>query len=280
MDDAADVKVDVGGFRRGHVAEEPDAELRGLVMVLDEQAAAPAVRRLRDWTLSALAARRGELAVDVGSGTGEDVQALAHAVGHEGRAVGVEPHAGLRSVAVRRAADAGSGAEFVDGDALALPFEDRSVDVLRCERVWQHLDDPAAAAREVARVLAPGGRAAVVDSDWGTLVYSHGDPDVLRRLRGSAFARMANPFSGRRIRRLLVEAGLTVDGDVGSAALVLPTAAIGRVGVLQQNVRAAVESGAVTEAEAEEHLTEVLAAAEAGTLHASVTLLSFVARRD
>ena len=280
MDDAAEVRVDVGGFRRGHVAEEPDAELRGLVMVLDDQAAAPAVRRLRDWTLTALAARPGEVAVDVGSGTGEDVQALAQAVGREGRAVGVEPHAGLRTVAVRRAADAGSGAEFVDGDALALPFEDRSVDVLRCERVWQHLEDPAAAAREVARVLAPGGRAAIVDSDWATLLQSHGDPDVLRRLHENTWARMANPFSGRQVRRLLVEAGLTVDADVGSAALIFRTESIGRLGMLQQNVRAAVEAGAVSEAEAEEHLTEVVAAAEAGTLHASVTLLSFVARRD
>ena len=280
MDDATDVRVDVGGFRRGHVAEEPDAELRGLVMVLDEQATAPAVRRLRDWTLAALAARTGELAVDVGSGTGEDVQAFAGAVGREGRAVGVEPHAGLRSVAVRRAADAGSSAAFVDGDALALPFEDRSVDVLRCERVWQHLEDPAAAAREVARVLAPGGRAAIVDSDWATLLQSHGDPDVLRRLHENTWARMANPFSGRQVRRLLVEAGLTVDADVGSAALIFRTESIGRLGMLQQNVRAAVEAGAVSEAEAEEHLTEVVAAAEAGTLHASVTLLSFVARRD
>ena len=280
MDEAAEVRVDVGGFRRSHVPEEPDAELRGLVMVLDEQAAAPAVRRLREWTLAALAARPGDLAVDVGSGTGDDVLALAGAVGPEGRAVGVEPHAGLRSEAVRRAAATGSTAEFVDGDARALPFDDRSVDVLRCERVWQHLDDPAAAAREVARVLAPGGRAAIVDSDWGTMLQSHGDPDVLRRLAENVWARMANPFSGRRVRRLLVEAGLTVDGDVGSAALIFPKKAMGQLGMLQYNVRAAVESGAVTEAEAEQHLAEVLAAVEADTLHASVTMLSFVARRE
>ena len=279
MDDAEDVKVDVGGFRRGHVPEEPDAELRGLVMVLDQQAGAPAVRRLREWSLAALAARPGEVAVDVGSGTGDDVQVLAAAVGRDGRAVGVEPHAGLRSEAVRRAAATGSTAVFVDGDALALPFEDRSVDVLRCERVWQHLDDPAAAAREVARVLAPGGRAAIIDSDWGTVIQSHGDPDVLRRVQLSSWARIANPFSGRRIRGLLVEADLTVDADVGSAALIFPTETMWRLGMLEQNVRAAVESGAITEPEAEEHLAELRAAAEAGTMHASVTMFSFVARR-
>lgn len=37
--------------------------------------------------------------------------------------------------------------EFVDGDALSLPFPDSSVDVVSCICVLHHLDDPAAAVR-------------------------------------------------------------------------------------------------------------------------------------
>jgi SAM-dependent methyltransferase len=237
------------------------------------------VRRLRDWALTALGPRPGEVAVDVGSGTGEDVQAIAQAVGTPGRAVGVEPHPGIRAEAVRRAAAAGSAATFVAGDASALPFEDGSVDVLRSERVWQHLGDPAAAAREVARVLSPRGRAAIMDTDWATMLQSHGDPHVIDRLRGATLRRMANPFSGRHLRRLLVEAGLEVDHDMGSTALIFPLEALRRPGMMQQNLALAVAEGSVTQAEADRHLAEVLAAAEAGTLHVSVTMFCAVARR-
>ena len=111
---------------------------------------------------------------------------------------------------------------MVAGDALDLPFEDGSVDVLRCERVWQHLPDPQAAAAEVARVLAPGGRAAILDTDWGTAVSRVGDPDVQRRVNEASWRRMANPFAGRHLRAQLQRAGLVVRPDIGSSALLLP----------------------------------------------------------
>ncbi|MER7669488.1 methyltransferase domain-containing protein, partial [Kitasatospora sp. NPDC096128] len=106
-----------------------------LVTVLDVQAANPGVRRLREWAHAHLAARPGERALDIGSGTGSETQVLAAAVGPDGTATGLEPNPGLRAVAERRAAEAGSPARFLDGDALALPLPDGELDVVRCERV-------------------------------------------------------------------------------------------------------------------------------------------------
>lgn len=96
-----------GSFKAAHVAEQ---NIERQAFILDQMAARPAVRTLKSWALDQLAPKAGETAVDVGSGTGEDVVAL-----HESgaRAIGVEPSPGLRAEAVRRAAGAASSTSTV-----------------------------------------------------------------------------------------------------------------------------------------------------------------------
>ena len=141
----------------------------------------------------------------------------------------------------------GRSAQFVDGDATALPFDDATVDVVRSERVFQHLDDPVAAAAEVARVLAPGGRAAIVDSDWGTALLHPGDADVIRRLQGSSVGSGPTRASGRRLPELLLGAGLLVEPDIGSTALVFPQAVAASAPMIEQSSAAAVAAGVITD---------------------------------
>ena len=165
-------------------------------MLLDVQAAQPAVIRLRDWAFERLAPAPGETAVDVGSGTGANTERLAASVGLTGSATGVEPNPALREVAARRAEATGSPAVFVDGTADALPLADTSVDVLVCERVLQHVDDPDAAVREFARVLRPGGRVALLDSDWSTAIMHPIDPEVHQRYHAFSMTQWPNRSPG------------------------------------------------------------------------------------
>ena len=274
--DMSAIRLPPTAFQRTHVVEEPEQELASLVFVLDKQEEQPSVRRLRDWTLAALRPQPGETAVDVGCGTGAEVVRMAELVGPRGRAVGVEPHPGLRAEAERRASGTAS---FVEGEAEQLPFDDGSVDVLRCERVWQHLPDAPRAAREVARVLAPGGRAVIVDSDWGTAIQRSGDPDVVHRYLAASRRQMANPFAGRHLRSQLAGAGLEVDLDIGSAALVLPDEVLQGAAFFRDNARRAVDSGALTEAEAEGLLADIAAAAETGEAFMAVTMFAVLAVR-
>jgi SAM-dependent methyltransferase len=266
-------------FTRERIGEGGAARVATLVALLDAQEQQPAVRRLRDWAFEALAPQPGESVVDVGAGTGTELRRLAQAVAPNGRAVGVEPNPGLREEAAKRAALMGSAATFVDGDAADLPFADGAVHVLRCERVFQHLADPQAAAHEFARVLAPDGRVAVLDSDWGTVISHPGDPDLVRRYTEANQRRMPNPFSARHLPAQLRTAGLVVDHDIGSAALIMPPRALLGSGVVHRNADAAVEEGALTREEADELLADAMAAARNGTAFFSVTMYAVIARK-
>ncbi|HET7735274.1 MAG TPA: methyltransferase domain-containing protein [Nocardioidaceae bacterium] len=277
LSDRQDVKLNPRGFQRGHVPEQPDEELAGLVFVLDAQAQQPAVVRLREWSTTKLAPAAGEFAVDVGSGTGSEVLALAALVGTSGRAVGIEPHPGLRAEAARRANNAGSTAEFVDASATDLPFADATVDLLRCERVFQHLEDPQGAATEFARVLAPGGRVAILDSDWATAISTPGDPDVVRRMNEVMWARTPNPFAGRHLRTQLVRAGLVPDPDVGSSALVMPPDMTPFL--IRTTLDESLEAGAITQAEADAQWAALTEAVEKGESFLSVTMFAVVATK-
>lgn len=92
--------------------------------------------------------------VDLGSGTGRFTPALAEAFG--GPVHGVEPADGMR-----RAAQSGSThprVSYVAGRAEAIPLPDASADFVLMFLSYHHVTDKPAAAREILRVLKPGGR--------------------------------------------------------------------------------------------------------------------------
>ena len=64
------------------------------------------------------------------------------------------------------------------GPVEALPVEDASFDVVLCNQVLEHCDDPAQAVRELHRVTAPGGR--VLASTHGVQVYHPSPTDYYR----------------------------------------------------------------------------------------------------
>ncbi|MFL6145814.1 MAG: methyltransferase domain-containing protein [Labedaea sp.] len=245
-----------------------------LAVVLDQLDRFPGVQRLRAWAREALRLLPGQSIVDVGSGTGEELAALAVLVGRDGSATGIEPHPGLRAEATRRAEESGSTARFVDGEAYALPLESSTVDAVRCERVFQHLDHPERAATELARVLRPGGRALVIDTDWATSILHPGDPEVLAALNRSLPARFPNPFSGRRLPGQLAAAGLDVV-DSGSQALIQDPSAVD--GMLAPLTDAAVATGVITETQRAQLEHDLRTGAGRGDFHFSVTMFAYLA---
>jgi ubiquinone/menaquinone biosynthesis C-methylase UbiE len=278
--DAPDLgRVAPRAFQRDREGIGGDEVSRALIAVLDLQEEQPAVVRLRDWAMAAARPRPGQTVVDIGAGTGAETRRLAVAVGPQGRAVGIEPHPQLRQEAQRRAARDGSAAEFAPGDATALPFADDSVDVVRSERVFQHLEDPQLAANEVARVLRPGGTAVLLDTDWGTMVAYPADPGVLRRYEEAFQDSVANPLAGRQLRSWLAQAGLEVDEDVGSAALVVTANQLRGPGFLRAGADFAVASGSLTREESDGLVSGLVTAADRGEAFAAVTMFAAVGHK-
>ena len=258
-------------------AETAD-ELGFMVMLLDLQDAALPVGRLRDWALDLAQPQPGEVALDVGSGTGTMVRTLAARVAPAGRAIGLEPNPKLRALAASRAA-AVPGAEFVDGLAADLPMADGSVDLLWCERVLQHVADAQAAVTEFARVLRPGGRAVLLDSDHGTRITAGIPEAVEAKLAGAFRSQVTNPRAARHIPEQAIRAGLTVEPDIGSSALIFSPQVLRESNLAPQNARLAVDSGLFTEAEADEAVDLVRTAAAAGYAYSAVTMFGFVLRK-
>jgi ubiquinone/menaquinone biosynthesis C-methylase UbiE len=111
--------------------------------------------------IEAAAPASGERVVDVGCGTG-NAALLAAARG--ARVTGVDPAQRLLEVARAEAATRGLDATFVQGEAAAIPLDDASANLLVSVFAVIFALDARAAAAEMARVVAPGGR--MVLSGW------------------------------------------------------------------------------------------------------------------
>jgi len=109
----------------------------------------------------------GGTALDVGSGPGNITASLARAAGAGGLALGVDISEPMLDRAVRN--EAGPRVGFIRADAQQLPLRDATVDAVVSSAVLQLVPHPADALAEMARVLRPGGRLAVMVPTAGAL---------------------------------------------------------------------------------------------------------------
>ncbi|GAA4538182.1 methyltransferase domain-containing protein [Pseudonocardia xishanensis] len=172
----------------------------------------PDVVRQRAQTLALLAPAPGERILDVGSGPGFLLAQLAEAVGSGGAVRGLDPSPSMNAVATARCA-ALPQVEVVQGGAERLPFADGEFDAVVSTQVYEYVADIAGAFAEVARVLRPGGRVLVLDTDWDSVVWAVTDRERHRRVMEAWDAHLVDPHLPVSLARRLTEAGLSVTGQ-------------------------------------------------------------------
>lgn len=152
----------------------------------------------------------GRSLLDVGCGPGTITVEFAERLA-PGRVVGLDAAADAITAAESHAAEVGSAAAFVHGDAFALPFDDGAFDIAHTHQTLQHVGDPVAMLREMARVTAPGGTIAAREVDYAATTWFPLLPGLaqwldlyLRVHRGNG----GEPNAGRHLKAWAREAGL------------------------------------------------------------------------
>jgi len=149
--------------------------------------------------------RDGETVLDLGSGAGTDVLISARRVGPSGRAIGLDMTDEMLELARANAAEAGvENVEFVKGYIEDIPLEAETVDAVISNCVINLASDKTKVAREVARVLKPGGRFAVSD------VIA--DPDMDQATKADMVAWtgcIAGALTRDELEQTLTDAGLS-----------------------------------------------------------------------
>ncbi|MGB8386364.1 class I SAM-dependent methyltransferase [Mycobacterium sp.] len=167
--------------------------------MLYDNAQALARRLISAWQLPIewLNIPSGGIALDVGSGPGSITASLARAAGPEGLALGVDISEPMLERAV--ANEAGPQVGFIKADAQRLPFRDNTFDAVVSTAVLQLIPNPTAALAEIARVLRPGGRLAIMVPTarraarlWQKLpnvgAHAFGDDEIGDTLEDNGFA--------------------------------------------------------------------------------------------
>jgi ubiquinone/menaquinone biosynthesis C-methylase UbiE len=222
-----------------------------------------------------LGLRTGSRAIDVGCGLGDDARSLSRRVGERGEVVGVDSSTALLERARARCEAQDGPVKFVAADAHELPFDAGAFDAARSERTLQHLEDPARVVSELARVTRPGGVVLVNEPDWGTLASTGRPRGLVSAMLDVAEAQILNPWIGRDLAGLFVDAGLT-DVTVQAEVLLVrnfePDVIID-LPLLAEDLRAQGHDG----------VEEMLAAAKEDTLAgrtvAALTLFTVLGRR-
>ena len=151
--------------------------------------------------------KEGDRVLDVACGTGLVAKRVNAVSSAKCRITGIDLNEHMLSVARQEPA-----IDWHLGDVSAMPFPDGAFDVVLCQQGLQFFPDRQAAMREMARVLAPGGRLSL--NVWGPLerqvYFATLFKAVGRFISDDAAKTIASPYTlttREDLRRLAVGAG-------------------------------------------------------------------------
>jgi demethylmenaquinone methyltransferase/2-methoxy-6-polyprenyl-1,4-benzoquinol methylase len=167
--------------------------------------------RWRSALVSSVAALPEDRVLDVATGTGLVARELERRYGCA--VVGLDQSAGMLAAAAAR----NGHIPLIRGRAERLPFPDESFDHVTFTYLLRYVDDPAATMRELARVLKPGGRIAMVE---------FGIPSGPLRWAWRIYTRLGLPLLGRFVSKQWSDVGAFLGPSIEHFYAVHPQGAL------------------------------------------------------
>jgi ubiquinone/menaquinone biosynthesis C-methylase UbiE len=189
--------------------DAPTIDCRAYIEHLDAVNALETAQGYKQKTYDLLDVKKGHRILDVGCGTGDDVQILARAVGDDGRVMGIDNNEIMIAEAQKRSQNSDLPVDYRLCDVHGLLFADNTFDGCRSYRVFNSLEDPEQALAEMIRVCLPGGRIVVTDIDSDTFVIDHVNRALTRKIHEFICHNMVrNSWIGRQLYGLCKQSGL------------------------------------------------------------------------
>lgn len=144
-----------------------------------------------------------DFCLDLGTGPGTIAGVLAP---HVGGVVGTDVSPEMLDLFETRT----PGGRSVLADAHRLPFHEGSFTLATCGSVFHHLEDPASAVDEVARVLRPGGRFLLIDMAGPENTGRRAARDEVERVRDPSHVHILAPS---QVHAFLEAAGFEIKAE-------------------------------------------------------------------
>ncbi len=215
--------------------------------------------------------------LDVGAGPGFLASEIAAEVGSSGRVVGIDRSQQMLALARLRCA-AQAQVEFLEADALSMPFPEVAFDAAAAIQIYEFVPDMPSALRELHRVLRPGGRVVIVDTDWSSLVWEAEDRARAARVFNAWEEHLVDAHLPRRLAPLLRKSGfdmLAVEPYTAISLAPEPFVA----GLAKLTASFVAGRRGVTAEDAAAWLADLAATNERGHYFFSVSAFLFLARR-
>jgi arsenite methyltransferase len=166
-------------------------------------------RERRAAVRAALALRAGEHVLDIGTGPGFEPYELATMIAPGGHVHAVDTSETMLQLSRQRCSGQ-PWVEFQLADARCLPFGDATFDAAVAVQVYEYVGEVAAALAELYRVLQPGGRAVVIDTDWRSIAWEASDQARMTRILHAWEEHLVHPTLARSLPRLLKRTGFAL----------------------------------------------------------------------
>lgn len=182
---------------------EFDDEASRLVEAYNESSIGQSRNKLIIETLNV---KPGEKLLDIGCGPSHIIYELSTKIGPTGTIDGMDMAEEALSVGKRRCANL-ENINFHIGEATALPFDDNTYDVVMSCQVFEYIHDIPTALAEVYRVLKPGGRVLIYNTDWQALLWHSSDRERMAHIMEVWDGHLADPSLPQTLGHQMKSAG-------------------------------------------------------------------------